>query len=70
MSEPLTDIEVALRQLVASIGSQAGAARVLRISRSHLNHLLKRRKDFGPDLAKKLGFRRVVEFHRTRRSSA
>jgi plasmid maintenance system antidote protein VapI len=66
MSDPLTDIEVALRQLVALAGSQAAAARVLKISRSHMSRLMTRQNEFGPNLAKRLGFRRVVEFQRLR----
>lgn len=64
--EPLTDIEVALRNVIAATGSQAAAARALRISRSHMSRLVMRQKEFGPDLAKRLGFRRVVAFQRLR----
>ena len=57
-------IEDALRLLITAFGSQAGAARVLGVHRSHVTRLLQGKVEFGPKLADKLGFRRVVTYER------
>ena len=64
MMSSQADIKLALQALVECVGSQSAAARVLQISRSHVNHLLAGRKEFGDVLARRLGFRRVVVYEK------
>lgn len=60
------NIRQALAAFVDRVGSQAMAARALKVSRSHVNHLLAGRKEFGSELALRLGFRRVVTYRKNR----
>lgn len=55
-----------LKRRIAVNGSQASAARALKVSRSHVSHILAGRKEIGPELAKRLGFRRIVSYEAVR----
>lgn len=56
-----SDVRKAARELVRELGSIRPAARKLRVSSSYLHDLVRGRRRAGPNVLRRLGFRRVVE---------
>lgn len=51
-----------LQAFCKNAGSQAQAARLLKISRAHVSDMLRGRRDISENIARKLGYRRVVMY--------
>lgn len=57
----------ALRRIIAKEGSQAVAARRLRISPQYITDLLKNRRQPGSALLRRLGLRKIVSYEEVQR---
>ena len=55
------EVRAAIRRVVREQGGQNLAAVRLGISKGYMSDLLKNRRQPGPDLLKRLGFRKVVD---------